>query len=233
MDGLTQLLDISESTTPTITLWALVLAELTSGCLTVLVGLLYRHIHTESSYSQKLVHSFVMMSMITSLIMLVIGSSIARAFSLVGALSIIRFRSAIKSPLDISFLFFSMAIGMACGTRFYLIAIVGTFIICAILLLLSMIDFAARSIPREHILTIQFPLSSDPEKLLIEPLQNLFDAYHLMQVESVRQGLLTESMYSVLPKPNVSSSQVLEAFSRINDNNKIIYRSAYAGFESP
>jgi len=53
------------------------------------------------------------MSMVTGLIMLIIGSNIARAFSLVGALSVIRFRNAVKETRDIGFMFLAMAIGMA------------------------------------------------------------------------------------------------------------------------
>ena len=84
-----------------------------------MIGLVYRLTHRGISYSQSYVQTLVMMGMVVSLIMLVVGSNIARAFALVGALSIIRFRNAIKETRDVGFIFFAMAIGMATGTRFY------------------------------------------------------------------------------------------------------------------
>ena len=78
-----------------------------------------------------------MMGMIVSLIMLVVGSNIARAFALVGALSIIRFRNAIKETRDVGFIFFAMAIGMAIGTRFYSLAVVATVAISAAMLIME------------------------------------------------------------------------------------------------
>ncbi len=66
--------------------------------------------------------------------MVVIGDSIARAFSLVGALSIIRFRTAIQDPRDIGFVFYALAVGMAVGAGSPAIAILATFIIGIIIL---------------------------------------------------------------------------------------------------
>src|SRR5690242_15916792 len=77
----------------------------------------YKATHRGTSYSQSFAQTLVLMGMITSLIMLIIGSNIARAFSLVGALSVIRFRNAVKETRDVGFMFFVMAVGMACGTR--------------------------------------------------------------------------------------------------------------------
>ena len=54
--------------------------------------------------------------------MVIIGSEIARAFALVGAMSIIRFRNPVKDPRDVAFLFVTIAIGMACGVGFYMYA---------------------------------------------------------------------------------------------------------------
>ncbi|HET9667109.1 MAG TPA: DUF4956 domain-containing protein, partial [Desertimonas sp.] len=94
------------------------------GC--AVIGLTYRTTHRGVSYSQSYVQTLVLMGMVIALIMLVVGSNIARAFSLVGALSIIRFRNAVKETRDVGFIFFAMAIGMAAGTRFFLLAVIAT-----------------------------------------------------------------------------------------------------------
>ena len=106
-----------------VTVWTLILGTLLSAALSMGVALVYRRIHSETTYSQTFVHTMVLLCVIVCFIMLVIGSNIARAFSLVGALSIIRFRSAVKDPLDVAYVFLAMAIGMACGTGFFDIAV--------------------------------------------------------------------------------------------------------------
>ena len=83
------------------------------------------------------------MGMVVSIIMLIVGANIARAFSLVGALSIIRFRNAIKETRDVGFVFFAMAIGMATGTKFYLLAIVAAVIISLVILLLTELVYSS------------------------------------------------------------------------------------------
>ena len=65
------------------------------------------------SHSQAYIKNLVMLTVVTCVVMLVIRDNIARAFTLVGALSIIRFRTPLKDPLDIGFVFYALAIGMA------------------------------------------------------------------------------------------------------------------------
>ena len=85
--------------------------------------------HRGTSYTQSFVFTLVLNGMVVALVMLIVGLNIARAFSLVGALSIIRFRNAVKETHDVGFIFFTMAIGMAVGTQFYTLAIVGPIVI--------------------------------------------------------------------------------------------------------
>src|SRR6185436_3754267 len=100
----------------------------------------YRATHRGAVYSASFLQALFVLGACTTLIMLVIGNEIARAFSLVGALSIVRFRTAIKDPRDVGFVFASLALGMACGTGFYFQAIVFTVFLCALLLLLGRLN---------------------------------------------------------------------------------------------
>jgi translation elongation factor EF-1beta len=90
--------------------------------LTLFVAAFYRYLSRSSNYSVSFVHSLLLFSSLTSIITLLIGSSIARAFGLVAALSLIRFRTALKSPMDSIFMFWALAVGMSCGTGFYIAA---------------------------------------------------------------------------------------------------------------
>ena len=105
-------------------------ATLVSFFLSLIVGYTYRITHQGPSYSQTTVHTMIIMAVVVSLIMLIIGTNIARAFSLVGALSIIRFRNAVKESRDVAFYFLAMAIGMACGTQHTPLAMLFTLLVC-------------------------------------------------------------------------------------------------------
>ena len=104
--------------------------------LSAVIGWVYRATHRNVSYSQSYVQTLVILGMLISLIMLVVGSNIARAFALVGALSVVRFRNAIKETRDVGFIFLVMGVGMAVGTRFYLLAIVATVAICLVIVVM-------------------------------------------------------------------------------------------------
>ena len=82
----------------------------------VIISWIYRRTHRGYSYSNSFISTLTILSMVTAFVMMVIGNNIARAFSLVGALSIIRFRTAVKDTRDTAFVFLSLAVGMAVGT---------------------------------------------------------------------------------------------------------------------
>lgn len=97
--------------------------------LTTAVFLIYKMTFTGIAYSNNFNVSIVLTGLITAMIMMVIGNNLALSLGMVGALSIVRFRSAIKEPKDISFLFWAIAIGLSAGTGAIQIAIVGTLFI--------------------------------------------------------------------------------------------------------
>ena len=103
----------------------------------------YRATHRGATYSVAFLQALFILSVCTTVIMVVIGSNIARAFSLVGALSIVRFRTAIKDPRDVGFVFAALAVGMASGTGFYAAAVVFTAFLCILLLVLGRLNVGA------------------------------------------------------------------------------------------
>jgi uncharacterized membrane protein YhiD involved in acid resistance len=117
------------------------------------ISLLYRWTYKGPNYSTTFVHSLVSLSMITTIVIMVIGNNIARAFGLVGALSIIRFRTAIKDTQDIVFIFFALAVGMAAGVGLHLTAITGTIFIGAVIFVLSRTSYAS---PYKQDFVLQF-----------------------------------------------------------------------------
>ena len=120
------------------------LSMVMSTLLTFVIAFVYRLTHRGTSYSQSFLVTMFLMAVTTSVVMLIIGSNIARAFSLVGALSIIRFRTAVKDARDTGYLFAAMVVGMGCGTQFYLASISLTAFVSALMLLLYMTDYGIK-----------------------------------------------------------------------------------------
>lgn len=97
----------------------------------------YRFCHTGAVYSGKFNVSLWMMTLVTTLIMCVIGNNIALSLGMVGALSIVRFRTAIKDPRDTTYIFWAIAVGVCCGICDYLIAGIGSAVIFCMMVLLG------------------------------------------------------------------------------------------------
>lgn len=228
MEGfdLNSLLNTLDNTGMTFTAADVLLTLVLSFALSLAIGWTYQITHRGSSYSQSFVQTLVILSMVVGIVMLIIGSNIARAFTLVGALSIVRFRNAVKETRDVGFIFFTMAIGMACGTRFYLLAIVATAIICLLIWFMVRRDMFATTV-REQILKIRVPADLTPDGLFDSVFARYLTRSDLMGLETVQGGSLTELVYGVELRKGASPQDLLNDLRRVNDNNKVLLITGY------
>jgi uncharacterized membrane protein YhiD involved in acid resistance len=203
-----------------------VLCLLLSFVLCAMIGWVYQITHRGASYAQSFVQTLVMNGMVVAVIMLVVGSNIARAFSLVGALSIIRFRNPVKETRDVGFIFFTMAIGMAIGTKFYLLAIIAAVIISLVFIIMTRFNWYARQVVSQ-ILRIQVPNEIQYSTLF----DNLFVKYtnisELISVDTVHNGLLTELTYSIGMKKQGQIQEFLSEIKKLNENNLVTLIAGY------
>lgn len=109
----------------------------------MLLAGVYRHTHKGLSYSQSFTLTIVFVTTIVAITLMAIESSLARAFALVGALSIIRFRTVVKDTKDTAYVFAGLAVGMAAGTGRYVLAVIGAVFISAVALMLHKVNFGA------------------------------------------------------------------------------------------
>lgn len=107
--------------------------------LSILIYISYRVSHSGAVYSKKFNISLIMLTLITTMVMNVIGNNIALSLGMVGALSIVRFRTAIKDSRDTAYIFWAIAVGITCGVSDYLIAGIGTFIIFIFLMVFGIV----------------------------------------------------------------------------------------------
>ena len=107
-----------------ISLYQFSFAMFFSLSLNLILAKCYQYFNTSYANPSSTLKSIVFIGLIITLIMIIIGSNIARAFALVGAMSIVRFRNPLKDPKDLTYIFASIAIGMASGTFFYEYALI-------------------------------------------------------------------------------------------------------------
>jgi uncharacterized membrane protein YhiD involved in acid resistance len=220
MDELIKEMERFKDHTAAFTVADIAIAFLLTFLLSAITAFVYRATHRGTSYSQSFAQTLVMMATVTAMIMLIIGSNIARAFSLVGALSVIRFRNAVKETRDIGFMFMAMALGMACGTGFYGLAIFATVALSAAMLVMFKTEAFERRIA-EQMLRVRMPADRDADEAL-EPVfrEHVSDA-RLVSMETVAGGVLQELVYTVVIKQSTAPHVLLEEVRRVTDNNKV------------
>jgi uncharacterized membrane protein YhiD involved in acid resistance len=201
-------------------IWRALFAFVISFFLCLALGFFYRLTHRGMSYSVSFVHSMIIMGVTVSVIMLIIGSNIARAFSLVGALSIIRFRNAVKDSRDVAFMFMSMAVGMAAGTGFYQTAVVFTIFACAMVYALTRFQ-VGQDTSREVVIKLYTPSDINYH----EHFNDLFYRYlkdnALLGVETLQDGML-ELVYSAEFKAGADEKTFLDEVRKLIRGNRVI-----------
>ena len=205
-----------------------VLVFLLSFVLSAFIGWIYKITHRGSSYTQSFVFTLVLNGMVVALVMMIVGSNIARAFSLVGALSIIRFRNAVKETRDVGFIFFTMAIGMAVGTQFYTLAVIGAVVISLLILIMVRFNWFAQDMENQ-ILRIQVPGDVSFEELFESVFLKYTSTANLIAVDSIQSGTLTELTYSIGLKKPSAVDQFLATIKKLNNNNKVTLVTGYNG----
>ena len=120
-----------------LTVETIVLRMAAASILACFIYLSYRISHDGSIYSRKFNVSLVALTMITTTVMIVIGNNIALSLGMVGALSIVRFRTAIKEPMDIAFLFWAIAAGIVLAAGLIPLAVLGSLFVGIVLLVFS------------------------------------------------------------------------------------------------
>ena len=193
-DSMNELLNLGTSQLQNPTL--IITGILTSFVIALIIVYIYRKTHRGLSYSQSFVVTLIFVTMVAAVAMMVIGNNVARAFGLLGAFSIIRFRTVVKEPKDISYIFFALIEGMAVGTGSYLIAIISTILFSIILITLHRFNFGSYQ-PKRYLLS--FLVGSEVRHE--ENISAIFNKYLknslLLNVNSKDDGKMREMIYDI------------------------------------
>jgi len=179
------------------------------------ITFIYRVSYKGPGYSDSFVNSIIFLSLITSLVIMVIGNNLARAFGLVGAMSIIRFRTAIKETLDIVYIFFGLAIGMAAGVGYHRLAIVGSLFIGTILFLFSKTNlFTLRK--EQYLLQFSFFLNEKKASECLSVLENFCSRFDIINIKTTEETSLAEYSYYVSFKKKSSANRFVEELRNVS-----------------
>ena len=202
------------------TISEIILAIAVSFSLGLIISFVYKKTYKGPFYSQDFVHTLVIIGVVISIIIVAIGSNVARAFSLAGALSIIRFRSSIGNPRDIAFIFFVMGAGLATGAGLLLPAIIFVVVLSSLIYLLHMLNYGAKK-EKNKILKITVPENLNYEGIFDETFNEHLLEYTLLSVSTVSLGTLFELVYSIRISDDMSDKNLIDDIRAINGNLKV------------
>ena len=204
-----------------ITVSSALVARLISLLMGAAIAFTYRKTQDEDFYQQSFAVTLVMLPIILSVIIIFIGSNIARAFSLAGTLSIIRFRSAPGDPKDIGFIFFDIAAGLSCGVGLYAYGALFTAILCAVLVLTEKTHLFKSKNVRKN-LKITIPEDLNYQNAFDDILDKYTQKYSLSKIRTTDLGSLFEVCYEVSMNKDENEQEFLNELRCRNGNLNII-----------
>ena len=190
------------------------------------ISVVYKYTHKGLSYSQSFMITNIFVAVIVCMVIMIIGNSLARAFALVGALSIIRFRTVVKDTKDTAYIFWALAAGMASGTGSYFLAVAGTIIITSIALILDKTNFGS-IIKSEFILKFRtISNNSEISKLFNKTISKFSKSSTLLSSESSEDGESIKLSFDIVLKEDQNQTQLLSELSKIKGLKEIVIIAA-------
>lgn len=186
----------------------------------LIIGCVYKFTHTGFGYSQSFVITLIMMCIVISVVILVVGSNIAGAFSFAGALAVIRFRMSLREPKDIAYVLFATAAGLAVGAGAYIVAIVSVPLLGAFIILMSKLNlFAPNNTTKK--LKVVIPEDLNYEGIFEPVLDKYCTNHQLLKVMSIDLGTLFELIFDVKIRKGANEKELMDELRTLNGNLKI------------
>ncbi len=187
----------------------------------------YRWTHQGLSYSRSFVHSLILGGMIVAMIIMAIGNNLARGLGILGTLAIVRFRTPVRDTRDMMFLFACLGIGIACGAGTLDVAVVGTLVLSAAVLILHWSPFASRR-EYEGLLRFVLPVKSKKEADITNIMHECCSGFQMIAMREAVQGECMEYSYQVrLIDPSYQSELIakIREIEEISDANILMQRT--------
>ena len=219
MDNLINSITSTSDSGITLTLPMAIVAMAVALIFGLVISLTYMGTH-KNKYQQSFAITLTMLPIILTVIILFVGSNVARAFSLAGTLSIIRFRSAPGDPEDIGYIFFDIAAGLACGVGLYGYGALFVLLLCLFMIVISKIKFGKPNTTAKN-LKITIPENLDYEGLFDDIFAEYTNSNSLVKVKTSNMGTLYELEYRIVLNGDNVPKDFLDALRCRNGNLNI------------
>ena len=213
-DFLTSAFQSGTTPAPLDVLLRLILAMVLGG----IVAWIYKHTRDLTDASPTFPATLVLLAVLIAMVTQVIGDNVARAFSLVGALSIVRFRTVVRDTQDTAFVIFAVVVGMAVGARDLWVAGIGLFVVgLAAALMRPKSSALGGALPDDTFtLTLRIGIGVDLDTVLGGLLDTHLESRHLLSIRTARQGISLEVSYTTRLKPTCSPDDLVKALNLID-----------------
>ena len=195
--------------------------------LTFIYAFVYQRTFSGFSYSRTFVQSMILGSIVTCMLIMAVGDSMARGIGVMGTLTLIRFRTLIREPRDTMFLFACLGTGIACGAGMITVAIGGTIVFTSIAFLLHIAPFSSR---RNYEGMLRFTISKDADvkNEIDRLLMMLCESFTLVAMRKALQGEALEYSYHIRLRDSSYQKEVIVQIAEIKgviDPTLIMQRS--------
>jgi hypothetical protein len=211
--------------------WNVAVRLLVALAMGAAVAWIYVRTTRDSDMGRSFPTTLVLLAVLIAMVTQIIGDSVARAFSLVGALSIVRFRTVVRDTRDTAFVIFAVVIGMAVGAHGYWVAALGIAIVGLTAFVMSRKSGgqADPAVPG-GVLRLRMGLGLDIDPLAGAVLDAHLSARELVSVSTAKQGLSVNYIFDASLKPGCPASELVRALNRIEGVQDVQY--CRRGFEA-
>ena len=185
------------------------------------ISYVYKVTHKGLSYSQSFLLTIVFVTFIVAMVMMVIGNNLARAFALVGALSIIRFRTVIKDTKDTVYIFLGLDSGMAAGTSSYFLAISGSLVFAVIAIALHTTNFGS-FYKSEFLLRFRTTTGGDKKPLYSDVINQFARVANLLHVEPSGDSKTVKITFDILMHKNTDPKEFSERIAEVDGISEVV-----------
>lgn len=199
-----------------------ILSLILSFLLACVIAVVYERTFKGLSFSANFVQALVLGPLVSCIIMIAIGDNVARGIGLVGSLAIIRFRTNLRDPRDLVFLFASLGLGVACGVQSYSTALAGAVMFSLAALTLNATLFGQRR-QFDGLLRFQLPSGGEASQKVAEILGRIPSHFALVTKRSQAQGEVMDYAYQVRLKNDTDGDKMIQELERVEGLRGLVY----------
>ena len=201
-----------EATNPSILFFALLLAFV----LSTMLAFVYQKTFRGLSYSRNYVQAIVLISIVAAMIIQAVGDSLARGIGIMAAMAVIRFRTNLKDPRDLLFLFAALSAGISCGAYAFTVGVVGTLSFCAATLVLYYSPLGPDSF-FDGMLRFNLPNHSEMRARFEAVMKDYCKAFSLVTLREIEQGNRLDYAYHIKLRKGRQHNELLADLRELED----------------